>query len=639
VKSIAVLSVGLGCLWCGIAGADVRLPKLMSDHMVLQRDMAAPVWGWAEPGEEVTVALAGQAAAATAGADGRWLVTLGPLPAGGPHELVIRGNNQVTLKDVLIGEVWLCSGQSNLIFRVGENTGGREVAGAADYPRIRFFVVDRDVASKPLDDVADGPAARWVPCSPKTAGGFSAVGYFFGRDIHTSLDVPVGLIQSGVTDTRAEFYMSPKALAADPDFAIVYQRWAEWKTQHNLDADFPDIEQNMHEVYHDQRPMRSRWQEAAAIAKAAGQEPPPEPRYLPWRIFKNYPSGQYNAHIHPLMPYGIRGVVWYQGEGNATAAQLYRKLLPAMIRNWRADWHARGGQDDFAFLILQLPWIEPPRAGWEELREAQFMTHRRVANTGLAVTYDIPITGDILHPPQKEPFGRRLGTIALGMVYGRDVAYQSPLYREAVREGAGFRIRFDHAEGGLSLRPGTDDTLKGFIIAGEDQRFRPATARIDGDTVVVASPDVARPQSVRYAWSSNPDANLVNAAGLPAAPFRLDDWPGVTSRDVTDYSHDPAHMAWVIERYTSWGMLDDAAGHLPQWGGDPMAKAGWVRRVAAAYRDAGRAADARRVVQDALVAAGKIQDPQLKERFIASITNDDAPRNVPDEQGVHPRTR
>ena len=588
--------------------ADVRLPNLVSDNMVLQRDMQAPIWGWADPGEAVTVTLNGKTAAAKAGPDGRWQVKLGPLAAGGPHEMQMRGKNTITVKNVLVGEVWICSGQSNLIFRVGQNTNGREVAAKADYPRIRMLVVGRDVSAKPLDDVK---GIRWVECSPRTVGGFSAVGYFFGRDIHKALDVPVGLIQSGVTDTRVEFYMSRAALESDPDFAFVYERWARWRKALNIDRDFPDIEDNLHEVYQDQRPMRLGWQKAVAEAKKAGKPPPPEPKYLPWRIFKNYPSGQHNAIIRPLIPFGIRGVVWYQGEGNGTTAHLYRKLFPALIRSWRAEW----GQGEFPFLFVQLPKITPC-VDWAELREAQFMTLRSVPNTGMAVTHDLEVVGDIVHPPQKEPFGARLALIALGMVYGKDVAYSGPLFKEAAREGNAWRIRFGCAEDGLVANGGK---LKGFTVAGEDQRFVPANAVIDGETVVVSSPAVPQPASVRYGWASDPCGNLTNHTGLPASPFRTDDWPGPTTRDVTEYWSDAEQMDWVISRYLVWGMLDEAAYRLTEWRGDPVQGATWAVRIAQTYTNAKRPAEAERVIKDEIRAIEKIKDADLKTRVKAVL--------------------
>ncbi len=596
-----ILSLLLVGMFAGHCMADVRLPHLVSDNMVLQRDMQVPIWGWADPGEKVTVALAGKTADVAADADSRWMVKIGPFAAGGPHEMQVRGKNEITVKNVLVGEVWLCSGQSNLIFRVGQNTDAQEVAAKADTPRIRMLVVGRDVASKPLDDVEP---ARWVECSPRTVGGFSAVGYFFGRDIHAALDVPVGLIQSGVTDTRVEFYMSREALRADPAFAFVYERWARWKKMHTLDETFPDIEENLHEVYQDQRPMRVRWQKAAAEAKQAGREPPPEPKYVPWRIFKNYPSGQYNAIIHPLIPYGIRGVVWYQGEGNITTAALYAKLLPVMIRSWRAEW----GQGDFPFLFVQLPWNHP-YVDWAELREAQTMTLRAVPNTGMAVTHDIEIVGDIGHPPQKEPFGQRLALIALGKVYGKNIAYSGPLLKEAVREGPALRLTFDHTDKGLVAKGGT---LTGFVIAGEDQRFQPASAVIDGDTVLVSNPDVPRPVAVRYGWASIPRGSLANGAGLPAGPFRTDSWPLVTSRDVTEYTSNVEQMAWVLDRYLTWNMLEDAEAVIGHWQGGPVWKACWQVLLAKALRGADQPEEASRVIDEAHKAADAIEDEASK---------------------------
>jgi sialate O-acetylesterase len=490
--------------------ADVSVPSVIGDHMVLQQGMRVPIWGSAEPGESVFVRFAGTEARATANEAGKWQVRIGPFEAGGPYVMRIGGaHNRLILRDVLIGEVWLASGQSNMQMAVaGVNNAAQEIA-EANYPSIRLLSTPMIASWEPLSDTQ----AVWVPCTPDTAPGFSAVAYFFGRELHKALGVPVGLINSSWGGTPAEAWTSREALEADPTLRPMMVERGD-----NAVRDYPAAL----EAY---KKAHAEWETAAEKAKAEGAEVPKEPtapadpKTSPWT-----PANLFNGKISPLIPFGIRGVIWYQGESNAGRAKQYRTLFPTMITDWRAHW----GQGDFPFLFVQLANFmerkdEPGDSAWAELREAQLMT-LKLPNTGMAVTIDIGEAADI-HPKNKQDVGKRLAAWALGTTYGQKVAISGPLYDSMKVEGSKIRLRFTHADGGLVAKGGK---LAGFAIAGEDRKFVWADATIDGDTVVVSSPQVPSPVAVRYAWADNPECNLYNGAGLPASPFRTDDWPGVT---------------------------------------------------------------------------------------------------------------
>ncbi len=463
-----LLSLVLVVGWTAVATAAVKLPAVIGDNMVLQRDQPVPIWGWADKGEEVKVSIAGQTASTKAGDDGRWKVVLNKLSVGQPLEMAIEGSSgsSVTLKNILVGEVWLCSGQSNMEMGVGAAKDGKAEIAAANNPKIRLFLVERAKAKKPADDVK----GDWVECSPQTIGkggwdGFSAVGYYFGRKLNDELNVPIGLIGSYWGGTPAEVWTSHNALESNP-----------------------------------------------VLRRMAGKGS----------------SSLYNGMIAPLIPYGIRGVIWYQGEANASQAYRYRTLFPAMIADWRAAW----GEGDFPFLFVQLaPYRYKSSDGdrdprnLAELWEAQLMTLRSVPNTGMAVTVDIGNVKDI-HPRDKQDVGRRLAFWALAKVYGRDVVYSGPLYKSMSIEGNRIRLQFEHVDGGLVARDGKP--LTEFTIAAADEKFVPAVAEIAGDSIVVHSDQVAMPVAVRYAWHDDATPNLANQAGLPASPFRTDTWRGVT---------------------------------------------------------------------------------------------------------------
>ena len=632
-----------------VSWADPSLPTLFSDHMVLQQGREIHVWGTAERGESIIVNLAGHSASVKAGTSGKWEVLLPDMPAGGPFTLIVRGKKEIAIKDVLIGEVWLASGQSNMTFSLdGTENGAAEVA-QANYPEIRLFTVPRRIALSPQ---ANTLAAHWEICNSETAKSFSAVAYFFAREIQRRLNVPVGVVESAWPGTTIQTWIAPEVLRADPDLRSVTEEWdratPEQKsfTEHpqpfelefddfelipaadgsakalanfddgtshlttggwfsyswneSPDASFDvvspghgnsgsaariagmlDGEQNstLAATYRmDGSPVdlsaytgirfwvrgngsfRFRSKQPTIIdyddygikvTKATAEWTPVavlfrDLRQDGWGVVKGLTptaltgfsieclttleyapmpiSGLYEGMITPLLDYEFRGALWYQGESNAWKAQQYRKLLPALIQNWRDALH----NNNLEFLIVQLPnfgsiSVNPTESAWAELREAQLMTAQNVPHTGLAVTIDV---GDPknLHPHRKMEVGQRLALWALGTTYKQKIEYSGPLFESAKVEGNAIRVRFSHLGSGLEVRG--QGELQGFALAGADHKLHWADARIDGDSVIVSSRDVPLPIAVRYAWGDSPICNLINKDGLPASPFRTDDWPG-----------------------------------------------------------------------------------------------------------------
>lgn len=492
------------------ARAALELPSLFTDSMVLQRDQPVRIWGWAEPGARVTVTMGTQKPTATTEPNGRWSLTLDPFPAGGPHTMSISdGATSVTLKDILVGEVWLCSGQSNMAMTVSRAAHADTEAAAADYPQIRMFRVSSGHSTEPQDRCQ----GNWTVCSPSTVGGFSATAYFFGRRLHQELGVPVGLINSSVGGTSIESWTSMPAQSA---VAAIAPRLDAWKAS---DADYDEtLAASNYEK------ALGSWQKRAAAAKASGKPAPRKPQLaVRPRQDRNYPSNLFNGKINALVGYTLKGAVWYQGENSSGRgfAHLYGQQLQTLIADWRTRW----GQGDFPFAWVQLPNFKAPQtqpaetSGWVLVQEGMLKT-LSVPHTGMAITIDVGEEKDI-HPKDKQTVGQRLAQWALATVYDKDLIPMGPIYRSAAIDGSKVVIEFDYAEG----LHAADDKVKGFAIAGADRVFAHANARIDGHKVIVSSDQVSQPVSVRYAWAANPVFSLYNAADIPASPFRTDDWP------------------------------------------------------------------------------------------------------------------
>ena len=628
--------------------AEPRLPHLFSDHMVLQREAEIHVWGWAGPGESITVSLAGTTLQTTAANDSRWSVSLPALPAGGPFVLEVRGTKAIVIRDVMIGEVWVASGQSNMTYALSSAVGAVQEIPKANDSSLRFFTVPHKIALEPQ---ADTLPAAWEMCSSETVKSFSAVGYFFARDLRRALGVPVGVILSAWPGTQAEEWTDPASLRREPVLQPIVSRWeasppgqkayAARPREFSLEFDDfellparPDAPAMAFSNFDDGSSRTSTggdwnytWTEApdsafslvapgrggtGYAAKIAGMLDGTS--YARWQArvhadsssmnlseyagirffvrgkgsfslrtlqpsisdwddyssntlhatpewqevtiwFKDLkqagwgvqekltldqlsgfalvcmtdledlprpPSGLYEGMITPLESYGIRGAVWYQGESNTDRAFQYRTLLPAMIHGWRDAWKI----GDFPFLIVQLPnhgsSVEFGDSIWAELRESQLLAAKNIVNTGLGVTIDVGDPKNV-HPARKEEVGHRLALWALGATYGKKIVYSGPMYESFRVEGKEMRIRFQQTGAGLKV---DGDSLRGFTIAGADRKFHRASARIDGDSVLVTSVEVETPVAVRYAWANSPDCNLYNQEGLPASPFRTDDWPG-----------------------------------------------------------------------------------------------------------------
>lgn len=497
----------VGLAACGIAASPVRanvtLPTVLSDNMVLQRGMPIAIWGHADPDEQVTVTLMGDKASAVAGPNGQWQATLGPHPAGGPYSLTVTGKNTVTLSNVLIGDLWLCGGQSNMEFTLRRaSTATAAIAASAD-PLLRFFKVRTAKPTAPADDVQ----GAWTVSGPDTAGAMTAVGYFFGRDLRKAEGIPIGLISSNVGGTPAQSWTRAAPLAANPDLKRRY-----------VDTD------SANQAKHDA--AMAAYTTALAAAKAAGTKEPTKP-------FGFWPSSVlYNGMIAPLVRLPIEGVLWYQGESNSHDPEGYWALLPTMINDWRAQWN----EPALPFLIVQLAPFgshEDHDTAWAKTREAQAEIARTVPHVGLAVITDVGLQ-DNIHPTNKEPVGDRLALFARKQVYGeKELVAEGPTYRAMQIMGSKIKVTFDNVGDGLAIRGGEAsavpvpaDRLVGFTVAGPDGQFVPAEAKIVGkDTVEVSAPQVPQPKAVRYGFVNFPVVNLWNKNGLPACPFRTDRTP------------------------------------------------------------------------------------------------------------------
>lgn len=435
----------------GVAQAELKLSPVFGDNMVLQRDKEVPVWGTAKPGTKVNVEFAGQTATATAEKDGRWMARLQPLSAGGPHDMQVAGDGSVAFENVLVGEVWVCSGQSNMEWPLNKANNPESEIAAADDPKLRLLAVKRKRSDKE-DTSFEG---QWQACTPQSAAGFSAVAYFFGRHLRQELDIPIGLVKSAWGGTPAEHWTPKSSYDADPTL----------------------------------------------VETSAGGE----------GVMKQS-SSLYNGMIAPLVPMAIQGVIWYQGESNVPRGPYYRHLFSSMIEGWRNEWQ----QGDFPFLFVQIaPYNYKGHKGCPLVREAQLQT-LSVPNTGMVVTMDIATIDDI-HPRNKQDVGKRLGLAARAIAYGEDIAFSGPIYKSMEVKGDKVVLSFDHTNGGLVA---VDGPLNSFEIAGESGEYVPATAEIEGDTVVVHSDEVKQPTEVRFAWKDTALPNLFNGEKLPASPFR-----------------------------------------------------------------------------------------------------------------------
>ena len=510
------------------AEAEVKPNALFSNNAVLQQNAKVPVWGTADPNENVTVEFAGQKKTTIADAQGNWKVTLDPMPSSAaPRDLTITGNPKSQISNlkcvnVLVGEVWVCSGQSNMAWTLKQAGNAATETPTANYPKLRMFTVTQKTALFPQSELT----GKWVECSPATVGNFSAVGYFFGRDIHKATGAPVGMIHSSWGGTPAESWTSLTGMEKEPSLHGYVEAVKSLIENHG--AASAKLPQEMA----DYQAMLKLWNEKVgwplkkadeawakenannlAEGKPAVRRPEPsEPRPTPPASLdggNHGPATLFNAMIAPLIPYAIKGAIWYQGESNAGKGFEYRTLFPRMIADWREKW----GQGDFPFLFVQLA---PLGDRWTNVWEAQLLTWKKTPNTGMAVTTDI---GGSLHPLQKEPVGARLALAARAVAYGEKIEYSGPEYDSFKIDQGRVIISFKHLGGGLVAK---DGPLNGFTMAGADKKFLPAKAEIQGDTVVVTSDKVTSPVAARYLWVRGSEMNLWNKAGLPASPFWTD---------------------------------------------------------------------------------------------------------------------
>lgn len=639
-RTLSQLALAISCTLIALTSeANVKLARIFSDNMVLQRDINAPIWGTADPGEKVTVSINGLDATTIAAKDGKWMIHLPVFEAGGPHEIFVKGNNEIKLSEVVFGDVWIASGQSNMEWTVANSNDAENEIKNANHPDIRLFYVPKRVGKTPKDDLEGG---QWDKCTPESAKGFSAVAYFFGRELQGELNIPIGLINCNWGGTAAEAWTSAEMLKTLPDFkdrVIELEEGENWENdlqannQRSQDKSkiikesFNGIELGIHKVNYNSNDwpvvIAPNWEDdlegvvwmrkVVEIPKEfKGQElrfdlgrienqatvyfnemelgtvnspyfaeftvpaklvksgknviavrvlhrwakpvfNGPEDRMKlyapsgavlenlagPWKYktglepafpevigYQNYPASLYNGMLYSIIPFGMKGVIWYQGESNAGRAYQYRALFQSMIQDWRVQW----GQGYFPFLFVQLANFldipeEPQEDNWAELREAQLMA-LRLPNTGMAVTIDIGEMFDI-HPRNKQDVGKRLALAAMKVAYGKELVHSGPIYKGMEINGSEIEIVFDYVGRGLMAKGGK---LTGFQIAGADKKFYWADAQIVGGEVFVKSEKVKAPVAVRYGWAINPECNLYNKNGLPASPFRTDDWPGKTQQ-------------------------------------------------------------------------------------------------------------
>lgn len=445
--------------------SEIKLPSFFSDHMVLQQDIKIPIYGTSFPGEKIIVRILNTVVETKADEMGNWKVYLPPMKAGGPYKLIITGEkDEMILEDIYIGDVWIASGQSNMYWPVSKSMNAEEEIASANYPQIRLLKVGLNVSKEPQWDIKS--KKKWEVCSPESVGDFSAVAYFFIRELYKNLNIPMGIINASVGGTKIE-------------------AWTSMETLKNL----PELQK---------------------ILEVMAENSQKRPTLLP--------SGLFNGMIAPLTNFPIKGIIWYQGESNADRPKQYSILFPSMINDWRKHW----GIGNIPFLFVQLANFkerlpEPSEDPWADLREAQ-LSALKLPNTGMAVAIDVG-EADNIHPKNKQEVGRRLALIALAIAYNKNVVYSGPMFHKMQIEGNKIRIFFKHVGGGLVCK---GENLKGFAIAGEDKKFYWADGKIEENTVIVWSDKVSNPVAVRYAWGANPECNLYNKEGLPAVPFRTD---------------------------------------------------------------------------------------------------------------------
>ena len=497
------------CLVFGsfLAQATVKPNSLFSNNMVLQRGVIVPVWGTAKDGETVTVEFAGQKQTVVA-ASGKWIVKLTALKEGGPFEMTIKGENTVVIKNILVGEVWLCSGQSNMGFplravrAIGDYPKVAEVLkDAQNFPLIRQFSIPL-IKNTAVPDMVDDVNGKWKLCDSISARDFSAVGYFFARELYKKLKMPIGIINSSYGGTACENWMSKETLESFPELTSIFT---------NYEKAIGEFPKKLEEFKKNEKYLIEGFKRDSADAKNYNREMPRKPSVPMSPAERGGPTGLYNTMIAPLMPYAIKGAVWYQGEANGGRGLQYRTLLPALINNWRSQW----GIGDFPFLIVQIP-------GWKahtpELREAQLMTWQKVPNTSMTVINDCDSSVDV-HPGNKQPVGERLSLAARAIAYKEKIEFSGPVCESMKMEGNTIVLTFTHVGKGLVAKNGE---LTDFSIASSDNKFVPAKASIKGKTVSVSAEGITNPVAVRLGWNITPQINLYNQEGLPATPFRTD---------------------------------------------------------------------------------------------------------------------
>ncbi|MFD2257497.1 sialate O-acetylesterase [Luteolibacter algae] len=475
----------LGLVFSAAVYAETTVSSIITDHMVLQQKQENPIWGWDEPGTEIKVSIAGRDYETTANKEGNWRVKLAPMAASSePKTLKITGTSGLSIEDVLVGEVWLCSGQSNMEWSVGDAYGAELAIAGADQPEIRLITVPKN-GSQELQKHFDG---KWVKCSPQTVGRFSAVGYYYGKSIHDLLGVPVGLIDNAWGGSAAEAWVKRDLLEADGGFSDYLGVWE--KNEKKASA----LEAPLSE--HDRK----------LKAQMSGQ---------------HRPGNLYAGCLHPIIGYGIKGVIWYQGETNNQRAAKYNDLMTLLIGSWREDWQ----QGDFPFYFVQLADYmdetdQPVEEGWAALREAQTKTLQSVSNTGQAVIIDLGQANDI-HPRKKREVAERLVRWALVKDYGFEMNYRSPEFNSMKVQGNKAVLTFDHV--GKGLKTDDSDELRGFAVCGKDREWKTAIAKFDGNNrIEVSAEGIEEPVAVRYAWANNPRCNILSYEGLPLTPFRTD---------------------------------------------------------------------------------------------------------------------